>query len=376
MKFLHTSDLHLGKRLNEFSLIEDQEYILNEILSIAVKEGVDGIIIAGDIYDKSVPSAEAVTLFDRFLVGLSKEKIPVYAISGNHDSAERVAFGGRLMEQSGVYLSPVYDGKLFSVTLSDEFGEADIYLLPFVKPAHVRRYFGDEAISYTDALRLALKEADVSRRCILITHQFVTGASRTESEEISVGGTDNVDASVFSGFDYVALGHLHRPQPCGEERVRYSGTPLKYSFSEANDEKSVTVVTLKGKGDVDVRAVPLSPRRDLTEIKGKYDELVARSYYANATFRENYLHVTLTDEEDVPDAIGKLRTVYPNLMKIDYDNARTRASAFIGEEADVERRTPLQLFEAFFALQNDREMGEEQKSLVDQLIERTWEDEK
>ena len=239
MRFIHLSDLHIGKRVNEFPMLEDQEFILTKILNIIDEQKPDGVIIAGDVYDKSVPSAEAVELFDDFLVRLSKRDMKVFVISGNHDSAERIAFGGRLMDKSGIYMSPVYNGKIEPVALSDEFGDVNIYMLPFVKPSNVRRFFPESEItSYTDAVKVAIDSMniDTAKRNILITHQFVTGATRTESEDVSVGGTDNVDVSVFDSFDYVALGHIHRSQKCGSEYIRYSGTPLKYSFSEANDK--------------------------------------------------------------------------------------------------------------------------------------------
>ena len=250
MKFIHLSDLHIGKRVNEYSMLEDQEYILNQIIAIIDEQKPDGVIIAGDVYDKSVPSAEAVALFDDFLFELSKRNLYVFVISGNHDSPERIAFGGRLMEASRIYMSPVYDGTVSPVTLEDEYGKINVWMLPFVKPVHIRKFNEDAEIStYTDAMRIAIGNLNIdsNERNIMITHQFVTGAERTESEEISVGGTDNVDISVFENFDYTALGHIHRPQNCKSEKVRYSGTPLKYSFSESKDNKSVTIVELKEK---------------------------------------------------------------------------------------------------------------------------------
>ena len=287
MKFIHLSDLHLGKRVNEFSMLEDQEYILTKIINIIDEQKPNGIIIAGDVYDKSVPSAEAVELFDDFLVRLSKRDLKVFVISGNHDSAERIAFGGRLMDKSGIFMSPVYNGEVEPIVLSDEFGEINVYMLPFVKPSNVRRFFPDsEILSYTDAVKVAVDamNIDPSKRNILITHQFVTGAERTESEDVSVGGSDNVDASVFAAFDYVALGHIHRGQKCGGgDFIRYSGTPLKYSFSEANDSKTVTVVDIKAKGDISLEFVPLVPKRDMVEIKGTYEELTLKSFWENTT---------------------------------------------------------------------------------------------
>lgn len=377
MKFIHLSDLHIGKRVNEVSMIEDQEDILTQILHIIDEEKADAVLIAGDVYDKSVPSAEAVTLFDDFLCRLAKQQIPALIISGNHDSPERLAFGNRLFETSGIHISPVYNGTVDAVTLSDEHGAVTFWLLPFLKPIHVKRCFPDEAIeSYTDAIRAAIGHmgVDFSGRNVLLTHQFVTGAATCESEEISVGGSDNVDASVFEGFDYVALGHIHSPQNIGSDHIRYCGTPLKYSFSEAGHRKSVTVVELGTKGCLNVRTVPLTPRHDLREIRGTYEELTAKRTYAG-TAVDDYLHITLTDEEDVPEAMGRLRVIYPNLMKLTYDNARTRTSAVIHSVEDLHRKSPLDLLEELYQLQNNQPMSQVQRTYARELIERIWEGE-
>lgn len=378
MKLIHLSDLHIGKRVNEYSMLCDQEYILTKIINIIDDEKPDGVIIAGDVYDKSVPSAEAVALFDDFLVRLSKRELSVFIISGNHDSPERIAFGGRLMERSGIYLSPVYNGSITPVTLNDEYGRVNIWMLPFIKPVHVRKFNEDaEITSYTDAVSRVISAMPINtdERNIMITHQFVTGAERSESEEISVGGSDNVSASVFEHFDYTALGHLHRPQNCGE-RIRYSGTPLKYSFSEAKDHKSVTVVELAQKGDLEIRTVDLVPMRDMVELKGRYDELMLRDFYKDTTYGEDYTHITLTDEEDIPDAVGKLRTVYHNLMKLDYDNKRTRSVNSIEGACDVERKSPYDHFSEFYEVQNNKPMSDEQSSFMMELIEKIWEGDK
>lgn len=378
MKIVHLSDLHLGKRVNEYPMLEDQEYILKKILGIIESEKPDGVIIAGDVYDKSVPSADAVSLFDDFIVSLAKMKLEVFVISGNHDSPERIAFGSRIMDAAGIHMSPVYSGKIDSIRLEDKHGELNIYMLPFVKPAHVRRFYEEcEIVTYTDAIRCAITDmnVDTSKRNVLVTHQFVTGASRSESEEVSVGGTDNVDADVFGSFDYVALGHIHSPQNCGSPNIRYCGTPLKYSFSEAKDCKSITVVDLGKKGSVTIKTIELTPRHDLVELKGTYDELTLKSFYENTTWQEDYTHITLTDEDDIPDAIGKLRTVYHHLMKLDYHNKRTRSNAVILGDADVEVKTPYELFADFYELQNNQPMNDDQSAYMKDLIEKTWEGE-
>lgn len=376
MKFLHLADLHLGKRVNGFSMLEDQAHILRQILAILDDEQPDGVLIAGDVYDKSVPSVEAVGLLDGFLTELRARGVPVLLISGNHDSPERLAFGGRVMDSCGIHISPVYDGALAPVTLQDAFGPVHVWLLPFVKPAHVRRWFPDADIeSYTDAVAEAIAHMDIdtAARNVLVTHQFVTGGTRSGSEELSVGGTDNVDSGVFAPFDYVALGHLHGAQHIGRETIRYAGSPLKYSFSEARQHKSVTVVTLGEKGDVQVRTVALTPLRELREIRGSYDELTARSFYEHTTYRSDYLHLILTDEQDVFDAMSRLRTIYPYLMTLDYDNARTRAAGGMSVPAETERRTPLELFEALYQRQNHQPMSEVQREYIAQLMEQIME---
>ncbi len=376
MKFLHLADLHLGKRVNGFSMLEDQAHILRQILAILDNEQPDGVLIAGDVYDKSVPSVEAVELLDGFLTELRARGVPVLLISGNHDSPERLAFGGRVMDSCGIHISPVYGGALAPVTLQDEFGPVHVWLLPFVKPTHVRRWFPDADIeSYTDAVAEAVAHMDIdtAARNVLVTHQFVTGGTRSGSEELSVGGTDNVDSGVFAPFDYVALGHLHGAQHIGRETIRYAGSPLKYSFSEARQHKSVTVVTLGEKGDVQVRTAALTPLRELREIRGSYDELTARSFYEHTTYRSDYLHLILTDEQDVFDAMSRLRTIYPYLMTLDYDNARTRAAGGMSVPAETERRTPLELFEALYTRQNHRPMSEVQRAYIAQLMEQIME---
>ena len=364
MKFFHLSDLHLGRRRYELSLIEDQKFILEEILRLAEEKCPDAVVIAGDIYDRAVPSAEAVELFDGFLRALSERHIPVLCISGNHDSPERIAFGASLMTPSGVYLSPVYNGSVEPVALSDAFGDVRFYLLPFIKPANVRRFYPDAVIeSYTDAVRCAVENMEVNpaARNVLITHQFVTGGVRSDSEDITVGGTDNVDAAVFDIFDYVALGHLHGAQKIGRETLRYSGTPLKYSFSEKDQEKSVALVELGAKGDISVSTLLLTPRRDLREIRGTYTELTLRDNYAGSK-TEDYIHAVLTDENDVPNALARLRGIYPNLMKLDYDNLRTRSSAVIAAEKRHRTMSGTELFAELYERQNGQKLSAEQSA--------------
>lgn len=422
MKFIHLADLHIGKRVNAFPMLEDQRYILKQILTILREEQPDGgVILAGDIYDKAIPNAEAVELFDEFLTQLAALRLRVFIIAGNHDSPERIAFGNRLMDRSGIYLSPVYDGHVKCIRCLDESASGtppvDVYLLPFLKPANVRRFYPEETIeSYTDAMRVAIAHMDIdpTHRNLLVTHQFVTGASRSDSEDISVGGSDNVDASVFAPFDYVALGHLHGPQqvrfqPAPEEDaadqdaipeaasaedsdgsastventtagpvIRYAGTPLKYSFSEARHHKSVTVVEIgekKADGVVDVciGTRELRPLHDMREIRGSYEELTLRANY-EGTAMDDYIHATLTDEIEIPDAARHLQVIYPNLMKLDYDNARTRGQGSERLELEqLEEKSPLDLFSELFEKQNHKEMTEEQARYVQAQMEKIWE---
>ncbi len=375
MKLFHLSDLHLGKRVNEFNLIDDQRHILHEILLAADRERPDAVLLAGDLYDKSVPSAEAVRLLDAFLSALSARGIRVFAVSGNHDSPERIAFGSSLMGKSGVYLSPVYDGTVPCFTLTDEYGPLTVRMLPFLKPASVRPFFPDEEIdSHDAAVRLALSKAepDPAVRNVLVAHQFVTGATRSDSEEISVGGADNVDADAFAGYDYVALGHLHNAQNVAPG-IRYCGTPLKYSFSEEKTERTLTVLEFRGKGDLTVRTVPLTPLHEMRTVRGTYRELTDRSGY-EGTDTEDYLRIVLTDEEDVPEALARLRTIYPNLMKLEYDNARTRQGGLWSEPAEVRERTPMELLSDFFEKQNGRPLSENQRSYALDLMRKLEED--
>lgn len=376
MKIMHLSDLHIGKKVNEYSMLQDQIYILKEILQIIDDEKVETVIIAGDVYDRSLPPNEALELFDEFLYQLSGRNVNVFVISGNHDSPERISYGGRMMTENKIFLSPVYDGNVKPITLNDDYGEVNFYLLPFIRPADIRRYYPDENIeNYTDAVKVAIDNmnVDFSERNILVTHQFVTGAELSESEDIIVGGTDNVSGEVFDDFDYVALGHIHREQTVGKDNIRYCGTPLKYSFSEAKHIKSVTILDFNDKGNIEYSKIPLTPFRDMREIRGTYYELTLKSSY-ESTNTEDYLHITLTDEDDIPDAIGKLRSIYPNIMKLDYDNLRTRGSGTVDAIENIESKSPFELFADLFKQQNNQDMSEEQEEIMRNLIDKIWEE--
>lgn len=374
MKFFHLSDLHLGKRVNEFSMLEDQWDILQKIVMLAKEHKPDAVLIAGDVYDKSMPIVEAVQLLDRFLVWLNELGIAIFVVSGNHDNAERIAFGADLLKKSNVHIVQSYNGSTRPVTFTDEHGDINIWMLPYLKPSIVRKHFTDKDIAtYTDALSVALSVAkpDTSVRNILIAHQFITGATTSESEEILVGGSENVDGSLFDDFDYVALGHLHRPQQVGRETMRYSGTPLKYSFSETDHTKSVTVVNMGSKGEIDVAELPLVPIRELREVRGTYNEVMNRNSYRD-TNTEDYVRIVLTDEQDEPDAMVKLRNVYPNLMRLEYDNKRTQSSDSFETAASTDKKPPSQLFAELFEKQNGQPMSDEQSEYVESLFNEIW----
>ncbi|MCI6892243.1 MAG: exonuclease SbcCD subunit D [Treponema sp.] len=375
MKFIHMSDLHLGKHINQFSMLEDQKYIFNEIVEIIKKEKPNALLLSGDIYDKPIPPVEAVNLLDDFLSKIALEKIPVLIISGNHDSPDRLSFGSSLMKSSQIYISQVYDGNIQCVTLEDENGPVNFYLLPYIKPSTVRQVFPEEKInSFNDAVKLALSKLSLNKdeRNVLLAHQFVTGAQTCESEELFVGGSENVDASLFDDFDYVALGHIHGPQKVGRESIRYCGTPLKYSFSEVNHKKGLCLVELTKKGDINCALIPLKPLHEMRKLKGTFQEIMFGPE-SKASNKDDYLHITLTDEMDVPEGYGRLSSVYKNLISMDYDNSRTRANQDMTLLDNIKTVKPLELFEEFFEKQNNKKMTENQKNFMEKLIEEIWE---
>ncbi len=376
MKFLHLSDIHLGKRVNEYSMLDEQKYILDNIIDIAENEKVEAIIIAGDVYDRNMPPAEAVTLLNDFITKLYDDKISTFIIGGNHDSAERLSFGSKIMNMGGIYISNAFKGDITPYTLSDEFGNINIYLLPFIKPININSVYTDANVeTYTDAVKYAINRmnVDTSQRNILAAHQFVTGASLSGSEVSAVGGIDNVDSSVFSVFDYTALGHIHSAQNIGEENIRYCGTPLKYSLSEINSKKSVSVVEIKEKGSLSINKIPLIPLHDMREIKGKYSELVDRRNYAD-TNTDDYIYITLTDENYIPDVADRLRTIYPNLMNVRYDNKHSDNDNILLSNQYIENKSPFEIFEDLYRLQNNTELNEYQKNYLKSEIKKIWEE--
>ncbi len=375
MKLMHISDLHIGKRVNEFSMLEDQEYILNEIIKIAKDENISGIIIAGDVYDKTVPPIEAVDLADEFLTKLVEENISIYMISGNHDSPERLNFGSRIMEKNNLFICGEYDGDLRKIVIEDEYGKLNIYFLPYIKPSIVNNKLGLETKTYDESVKEALKviDIDVESRNILIAHQFVTFGSTipelSDSETKSLGGIDNVDASVFDKFDYVALGHIHKPQKIGREVIRYSGSPLKYSFSECNHKKSVCIVDFKEKNNCEIKLVPLIPKRDMKHLKTSMEDLKSGNILSSIP-SDTYMHITLTDDEEVIDAISKVREIFKNVMVLDFDNKRNgeNLSDTTITSEDLKQKTPKELFVDFFSSQNNVELTESQNEIISNIV--------
>lgn len=367
MKFLHTSDLHIGKRMNGVSLLGDQKNVLDQIVGIAASEKCDAVIIAGDVYDKANPSAEAMALFDSFLWNLSELSAEVFIISGNHDSPQRVDYLSEFMSRSGINICGGFCGKTETYRLTDEYGDVCIHLLPFIKPSSVRSFYPEEKIeTYDDAVRIALahSEIDSSERNIIISHQFVTGAQTCDSEVFAVGGLDNISAENFQDFDYAAMGHIHGPQYVLRPHIRYSGSPLKYSFSEVMHKKSVTIAELREKGNIEIRTVELSQEHDVREVRGSMDELMEMPY------SEDYVRVTATDDYVAPDARISLRTVFPNMMKFAVENSKSVSEITMDVNDSVEKKSPLELFSDFYRMMNnDVPPSEEHITLLQKIIE-------
>lgn len=350
MKFLHLADLHLGKRLNDFSFLEDQVRLLCQVEEIARSERADAVLIAGDVYQKASPQSEAMAVFDQFITRLKEMGLAVFAISGNHDSAQRISYFSSLLKNSGVYVSEAFDGHLQQVTLQDEHGELVVSLLPFLKPIQVRRFYPDEKIeTYQDAVQAVLRHSpvDTAKRNVLVCHQFITGAETSDSEEKTVGGLDNIGAAVFSDFDYVALGHIHKPQQCARDTLRYAGSLMKYSFSEVNQKKSVAVVEMGEKGETQVHTVPLNAPHDMRLVEGLMDDVLAMPY------SEDYVWVTLRDELPPPDARVTVSTVFPNMMKFSVVNSKTKTDIDVLAREAMENKSPEELFSDFYRLQNN-----------------------
>lgn len=370
MKFLHLADLHIGKRVNEFLMLEEQEYALKQILKICEEKSVDTVLMAGDIYDRSIPVIDAVKIFDWFLTELNKKNIDVFIISGNHDSPQRLDFGKNIMESNNVFIEGIFSGEIRKISKEDSFGKINIYMLPFIRPSDVKDEKGARFEDYTEAVNYLVKKAEInkSERNIILSHQFVTKGTdeveRCESEAISVGGLDNVDSFVYDDFDYVALGHLHSPQKVGRDTLRYAGSLIKYSFSEVRHKKSVPIVEFGEKDDIKIELMPLYPLRDMREIKGEIEEII------NAEGnREDYIKAVVTNEEEIYDAIGQLRAVYPNIMKLEFQNKKSAFNENAKTGAvDLKDKSPENLFEEFFVIQNNIEMNKEQKKIISEVF--------
>lgn len=374
MKILHLADLHIGKIIFEQSLLEDQEYMLNKIIEKIKAENIDAILIAGDVYDRSIPQAEAINLLDRFLNILIKElKKKVFIIAGNHDSKERLGFGNKIFENEGLFISSKYEGKIKKVKLQDEYGKLNIYMLPFIKPIEVKKYFDDESLSYNETIKKIIEKENINEaeRNIILTHQFVTAigeeVERTESEVLTLGGTDNVDISNYNKFDYVAIGHVHRPQRIGRDTARYAGTMLKYSFSEVNHKKTMPIIDFKEKGNIDIKLVELKPLRDMREIKGPIEKLIENYEEENAN---DYIRAIITNEEPVYDAIGQLRRIYPNVLKLEVQNSKILSNIEFKTEnlQKVKSKSEVELFNEFYKFQNNIELNVEQKNLIQEVV--------
>lgn len=382
MKVLHVADLHIGKRVNGISMLEDQRFILAQITEIARERGVAALLVAGDIYDKASPSAEAVTVLDAFLTEMAQAGIRVLAVPGNHDSAERIAYAQGLLSNQGVCFPPVFAGEVQNVVLEDEFGEIVFWLLPFLKPGDVRRFFREREIGddYTQALKAVLETCEVDRsvRNVVLSHQLVTAGSWAPDradDEIKLGGVDNVDVSLYDDFDYVALGHVHRPQRVGRDAVRYAGSPLKYSFSEARYDKSAVLVDIGPKGTdgevgagVEFELVPLVPLHDMREVRAPLADLLAKASDLGDE-AQDYLHVTLTDEHPQLDAMAKVREVFPNAMALDYDNAAILARREHARAAvDPDKMDTVELFGQFYEEQLGKPLDEVQRDIVSATV--------
>lgn len=374
MKLMHLSDLHLGKLVLEQSMIDDQKYILNQIIDIVKKEQVDIVLIAGDVYDKSIPTIEAVNLFSDFLTRLYKLKVLVFVISGNHDSKDRLSFGNELFVDNGIYIEGIFNGNLRCETINDKDGKLNIYMLPFIKPVEVKRFYPDEIIdTYEDAIKCILKHSSInkSERNIIMVHQFVTSLGedviRSDSESISLGGIDNIDVTLFKDFDYVAMGHIHGPQKVGRETARYSGSPLKYSFSEVNQKKSVCIIEFNSKEDINISKIPLIPIRDMRVIKGPFDKLISKEI-VNLENKNDYLDVVLTDDDYIINAIGKLRKFYPNILKLEYENKISSNEVSDNIDIDKSNMSPIDLFSEFYKMQNGIELPAKKRKIIEEVI--------
>lgn len=374
MRLAHIADLHIGKRLYEHSLIDNQRDVLKKIIDIVKNLNLDGIMISGDVYDRSMPSVEAVILLDEFLTELNKLGIKIFIISGNHDSQIRLSFGAKMLDSNGIYISSVFNSKIEKVVLEDRWGKINFYLLPYIRPINVRKAFENfVSDDFTDAINFVIEHMDInkSERNVLVCHQFVTGATTSDSEELYVGGSENVDYTIFDDFDYVALGHLHKPQSVGRDSVRYAGTPLKYSFSEISHVKSITIVEIAEKGNLHIDEIPLIPMQDVIVLKGSFDRLISKSYL-DSVDRESFVKIVLTDEIVRADAINYLRIYYPYILSLSYENRMTEKSNLVENNISHKEKNPKELIEELFLQQNNRELNNTENQILDEIVDEIW----
>ena len=386
MKILHLADLHIGKIVLEQSMLEDQKYMLKKIIEKIKEEKIELILISGDVYDRSVPPSEAVTCLSNFLKTLIKDlNLKVCMIAGNHDSKERLGFGSEIFADDGLYISADYNGTIDKVELEDEFGKLNVYMLPYIKPVEVRGYFdGKEINSYNEAVKLIIEKENIDKtvRNIILSHQFVTSGNeepeRSESETLTLGGTENVDISCYKDFDYVALGHIHGPQRIGRDTARYAGTILKYSFSEVNQNKCLTILDFKEKDNIEIdTSIIINPIRDMRVIRGPIEKLISEEVYKN-TNREDYIRAIITNEEQVYDAIGKIKKVYPNTLRLDIENSKSEFNQDIqiSDLDNIKKKDEVQLFNEFYQFQNNQELNEAQLSIVKQVVKEVKKEDK
>lgn len=373
MKFAHLSDLHLGITLMNHSLVDDQRFVLEEIIQVLVGEKVDALLVAGDVYDRSIPSVEAVHLLDTFLTSLAEHNIPVYMIAGNHDNGERLSFGNTLFQKTNIHMIGNYEGSLTRFDLNDAYGPIHVYCLPFIRPAYVNRYIEDDdkkVKTYTEAMKYVLENAKIQQneRNVLVAHQFLAGANVdvSGSEDLIVGGLDQIDVNTIHMFDYVALGHIHRPQKVKKETIRYAGTPLAYSFAEANQTKSMPIIDIKEKGNIQISYIPLKPYREMVERKGTYSDFLKKDWITQ--YQNAYLHITLTDRHDIANALQVLRNQYHYLLKLDYEKDK-ETTVLNTPKDDIKQKSPVALFEDFFYLQNQKNLSKTQKEYITETID-------
>ena len=376
MKILHLADLHIGKVVLEQSMLEDQKYMLNQIIEKIKEENIDIVLISGDVYDRSIPPADSVKVLNNFLKILVKDlNLKVFVIAGNHDSKERLSFGSEIFAEEGLHIVADYEGKLEKITLKDEFGDLNIYMLPYVKPIEVKQYFEEEINSYHDAVKKIIEQEsiDENSRNIILSHQFVTAGNeepeKSESETLFLGGTENVDVSCFNKFDYVALGHIHGPQRIGRDTARYAGTILKYSFSEVNQKKSLTIIDFKEKGNLQISLIPLTPLRDMRVIKGPIEELIKEENYIG-TNREDYIRAIITNEEPVYDAIGQIKKIYPNTLRLDIENSKTSINSGmkLSDLDNIKKKDEVELFNEFYKFQHNKDLEDFQIEILKSVV--------